>query len=308
MNAADIRSLLFVPGDSDRKAAKAMDSAADAVILDLEDAVAPQAKDQARQVTRAVLDGASRRGKPVFVRINALGSGLALHDLAAIVGGKPWGIVLPKCDNAGDLDLLSHYLDVLEVREGIEPRSVAILAIGTETASATLNLGNVHRDHNPRLWGIMWGGEDLSASLGAQANRDGMGRYTFPFQIARSQCLYAANAAQVVAVDAVHPAFRDLDALAQEAAEAARDGFVAKAAIHPDQVDIINRAFSPTAEQVAWSRQVMELLADVAVARLGGGMIDLAHKRIAERILKRAARRPAQHSSAPRPGTAGHRP
>jgi citrate lyase subunit beta/citryl-CoA lyase len=289
MEGAGIRSLLFAPGDSEAKASKALASSADAVILDLEDAVAPEAKSRARQQVRELLDNAPRGDRAVFVRINALDSGLAADDLAATVAGKPWGIMVPKCGSLAEIDRLDHQLDVLEARDGIERGSTRILVIGTETAGSTLDLILARGPVTRRLWGVMWGSEDLAASLGAENNRDADGKLTLPYQMARSHCLYAAATLGVAAVDAVHLDFRDSLALAMETRHAVRDGFTAKAAIHPAQLDVINSTLTPADEQIAWARQVDELLANDAVARLDGRMIDLAHKRIAVRILARAA-------------------
>jgi citrate lyase subunit beta / citryl-CoA lyase len=287
MNGAGIRSLLFVPGDKEALILKAFSSQSDAVIIDLEDAVAPENKIAARAVTRGVLDGAARNGKPVFVRLSAYDTGMTAADAAAVLGGKPWGVVLPKCQGAADLTRLSHQLEVLEAREGIAAGMTRILSVATETAASTLALSQSATCD--RLWGLLWGGEDLAAALGVTRNRDEGGAYTFPFQFARSQCLYAANAVSAVAVDAVYTDFRDPEGLEREARAGLRDGFTAKAAIHPAQVDVINRVMTPDKEHLDWAQQVVEILADQAVARLDGRMVDLAHKRIAERLLARAA-------------------
>jgi citrate lyase subunit beta/citryl-CoA lyase len=289
MHPDGIRSLLFVPGDNAKLIGKALSSQADAVILDLEDAVAPEAKVAARTIVREALDSLDRNGKAVFVRVNALETGLALADLSAVVGGLPWGVVLPKCQGNQELLRLSYYLEALETQQDVLPGTVRVLAISTETSGATLNLGSTAPPAPPRLWGSMWGSEDLAASLGAIGNRDGNGNYTFPYQSARSQCLYAASTLGIAAVDSVWTDIRDLDGLEREAREGLRDGFIAKAAIHPAQVDVINRAFTPSAARLEWARRVIDLLADRGVARLDGVMVDLVHKRIAERLLLRAA-------------------
>lgn len=286
---AGIRSLLFVPGDNEKLILKAYASAADAVIIDLEDAVAPDRKMAAREVTVAALRAAERGGKPIFVRVNAFDTGLTAGDLAAIMPGAPWGVVLPKWQGEADTRRLAHYLDALEAREGLAEGTTRIMSVATETARAVLALSQAEAPAHPRLWGMLWGGEDLSAALGASGNREADGHYTQPFQHARTQCLYAANALGVVAVDAVHTDFRDLTHVEREAQLACRDGFGAKAAIHPAQAEVINRVMTPTDEQLAWSRQVMELLEDRAVARIDGKMVDIAHKRIAARLLARAA-------------------
>jgi citrate lyase subunit beta / citryl-CoA lyase len=197
--------------------------------------------------------------------------------------------MLPKCAGQNDLEQLSFYLDALEAREALAAGSTRILAISTETAAATLNLGSTRSAAPSRLWGTMWGSEDLAASLGASANRDDDGRYTFPYQSARSQCLYAASALGITAIDAVWTDFRDFEGLERETSEGLRDGFSAKAAIHPAQVEVINRVLTPRPEQLEWANAVVDLLQKTGVARLDGKMVDLAHKRIAERLLKRAA-------------------
>lgn len=284
-----IRSLLFVPGDNERLIEKALASQADAVIVDLEDAVAPENKARARAVTSEALAGRAGAAKPVLVRVNAFDTGLTCHDLAGVIAAAPWGVVLPKCAGMAEVARLSHHLEALEAREGIATGATRIMTVATETAAATLRLGAPEADPTGRLWGMLWGGEDLSAALGAQANRDEGGGYTLPFQFARAQCLFAANALGVVAIDSVYVDFRDPEGLAAEARQGLRDGFSAKAAIHPAQVDIINQVLTPTPDQLAWAREVMALLADRAVARMEGRMVDLAHKRIAERLLARAA-------------------
>lgn len=286
---AGIRSLLFCPGDNEKLIGKALASAADAVIVDLEDAVAPENKARAREVTREVLSGGGRGTKPVLVRLNAFDTGLTAGDLAAVMPARPWGVMLPKAEGAADLDRLAHFLEALEAREGGEPGATRIMTVATETAGAVLNLARPQSGADARIWGLLWGGEDLSASLGALANRDEGGAYTFPYQHARAQCLYAANAIGAAAVDAVYPDFRDLEGLEVEAKAGLRDGFTAKAAIHPAQVEVINRVMTPSAAQLDWARQVVELLADVGVARIDGKMVDIAHKRIAERLLGRWA-------------------
>ncbi|WP_417722653.1 HpcH/HpaI aldolase/citrate lyase family protein [Salipiger sp.] len=289
MDGGGIRSLLFVPGDKEALIRKALASQADAVIVDLEDAVAPADKAGARRVTRDVLSEADRRGKPVLIRLNAFDTGMTAQDLAAVMPARPWGIVLPKAGGAADLERLAAFLEVLEAREEIAGGTTRIMTVATESAEATLNLARPHSGAGARVWGLLWGGEDLSASLGAMANRDESGGYTFPYQYARSQCLFAANAIGAVAVDAVHVDFRDSAGLEAETRAALRDGFGAKAAIHPAQAEIINRVMTPTENQLAWAREVVDLLQHAGVARLDGRMVDIAHKRIALRLLGRAA-------------------
>ena len=284
-----VRSLLFVPGDNEKMIHKALASKADAVIVDLEDAVAPENKLKAREVSNAVLSTRDHGEKPVFVRVNAFDTGETVHDLAAVMGAFPSGVMLPKCEGMDEVVRLSHHIDALEAREGTEIGSTRILTVATETAKATLNLGSPQPDVTGRLWGMLWGSEDLKATLGSQANRDEEGRYTFPYQLARSQCLYAASALGVVAIDSGYTDFRDLEGLAEETRLGLRDGFTAKAAIHPAQAETINEIMTPTQDQLKWAEQVVDVLKDKAVARIDGTMVDLAHKRVAEQLLARHA-------------------
>ncbi len=285
-----MRSLLFVPGDDERKIAKALDSAADALILDLEDAVAPPRKAAARVVCAAALRNA-KTSKALFVRINALDTADAALDLAAVVAAKPFGIVLPKCRHGDDARRLARELDVMEARAGIVPGSLRILAIATETAGSLFGLGSYAEPPIPRLFGMMWGGEDLAADIGAMANRDANGRYTAPFALARTLCLIGAAAASVLPIDAVYTDFRNSDGLRAEALKGLRDGFGAKAAIHPAQAAVINEAFTPTQADIERARQVVaafDAVGEAGVAAIDGKMLDRPHLRSARRMLDRA--------------------
>jgi citrate lyase subunit beta/citryl-CoA lyase len=285
-----MRSLLFVPGDSERKIAKGLASSADALILDLEDAVAEDRKEAARGLCAEVLAAADGK-KPLFIRINPLETAQALPDLAAVIRWRPFGIMLPKCLGSTDIQRTGCYLSALEARDDLPLGSITILPIITETATAMLGLSDYARQPADRVYGMLWGGEDLAADIGARANRDGEGRYTPPYAFARTQCLLAASAASVKPIDAVYTDFRDLDGLRAEAEIAARDGFVGKAAIHPDQVDIINQAFTPTESQLNWARRVVAAFeaSGAGVAALDGRMLDRPHHRAALGILSRVA-------------------
>jgi citrate lyase subunit beta/citryl-CoA lyase len=280
-----MRSFLFVPGDSARKFESAKKTAADALILDLEDSVAPDQKATARTITRGMLD--SRKvGQKLFVRVNALDTGLTLADLAAVMPGRPDGIVLPKCAGAADVNRLALYLDAFEAASGIEAESTRIVVVATETAQAVLKLHD-YEGASPRLWGMMWGAEDLAASLGSSRNRTD-GRYHSPFLLARDLCLISAAAAGVVAIDTIATDIDDLAALKDEAAAARRDGFLAKAVIHPKHVDVVNAALTPTDEEVAWARQIVKAFDDnpnSGVVKIDGKMIDKPHLRAAVKIL-----------------------
>ena len=281
-----MRSFLFVPGDSERKLAKGAGSGADALVLDLEDAVAEDRIDIARGMVRDYLQSNRDRSRTrLWVRINPLSSEKALPDLAAIVAGAPDGILLPKLTSAGDLALLDNYLTILEVREGIERGSVKVLLVATETAAAVFNLGS-YKDVSKRLWGMTWGAEDLSAALGASTNRDESGELEFTYRIARSMCLLGAVAAEVEPIDTVFTNFRDTEGLIRESVAARRAGFTGKIAIHPDQVEPINRSFTPTAEEIEYARRVVAAFSSGAgTVGLDGKMLDMPHLKQARRVL-----------------------
>lgn len=283
-----MRSFLFVPGDSERKFARAAEGAADALILDLEDSVAPVGKVAARQVTAGML-AAPRGRQQRYVRVNALDTGLTLADLAAVMPARPDGIVLPKCADAGQVRQVSLWLDAFEAAAGAAPGATRILAIATETAGSLFGLGS-YAEAGPRLSGLMWGAEDLSASLGASANRLD-GRWLAPFRLARDLCLAGAAAAGVPAIDTVHVDIEDLAGLEADAREARRDGFAGKAVIHPKHVDVVNAVFTPAPEELDWARRVVAAFAtaaDAGVLRMDGKMLDRPHLRLAERLLAAA--------------------
>lgn len=285
-----MRSLLFVPGDDERKIAKGLGSTADALILDLEDSVAPQRKAAARELCAATLRSA-RSAKTLFVRINALDTADALLDIAAIVPARPFGLMLPKCRGGEDIRTLDEHLSRHEAKAGVAAGQTRILPIVTETGASMFGLGSYGPPAHPRLCGLMWGGEDLAADLGAIANREANGAYTAPYQLARSLCLCAAAAVSVPAIDAVYTDFRDTEGLKAEAVEGLRDGFSGKAAIHPDQVAPINAAFTPTAADVERARRIVaafEASSATGVASLDGRMLDRPHLRSAQRVLARA--------------------
>jgi citrate lyase subunit beta/citryl-CoA lyase len=285
-----MRSMLFVPGDSPRKFDKAAQGAADALILDLEDSVAPEKKDEARALTRTMLQ-APRTAQRRYVRVNALDSDRTLGDLAAVMPAAPDGVVLPKSRGGEDVRRLGLWLDAFEAAAGLAAGTTRIVVVATETAGAIFGLAS-YQDCSPRLEGLMWGAEDLAASLGASENRGG-GALHSPYRLARDLCLMGAAAAGVTAIDAVYTDIDDLAGLEQDTRAARRDGFGAKALIHPKQVEIVNAAFTPTAEERAWAEKVVAAFAanpDAGVLRLDGRMIDRPHLRAAETILGRLAR------------------
>ena len=286
-----MRSFLFVPADSERKLAKGPASGADGLILDLEDSVATDRKMVARDMALAYLRSADRaKGPKLYVRVNALDTGLTLGDLAVVMQGKPDGIVFPKCVGQKDIDLLATYLDALETREGTEAGTTRILTIATESAAAILALTAAPAKH-PRLIGHSWGGEDLMADLGALAKGPSPGVYDDTFKLARTINLMASVAAGVTAYDTVYPDIRNVEGLRAEAHEARRMGYGGKIAIHPDQVAIIHEVFTPSAAEIDWARKVIAVFEGnpgAGVLTMDGKMLDKPHLVLARRLLSRA--------------------
>jgi citrate lyase subunit beta / citryl-CoA lyase len=284
-----MRSFLFVPGDSERKLARGPAAGPDGLILDLEDSVAADRKLVARDMVLAYLKSNDRKGPRLYVRVNALDTGLTLADLAVVMQGRPDGIVFPKCVGQAELDLLAHYLDALEAREGIDAGATRILTIATESAAAVLALATAPSRH-ARLIGHSWGGEDLMADLGALAKGPEPGLYDDTFKLARTVNLMASVAAGVTAYDTVYPDIRNIAGLRAEATDARRMGYGGKIAIHPDQVAIIHEVFTPSAQEVDWAQRVIaafESNPGSGVLTLDGKMLDKPHLVLARRLLAR---------------------
>lgn len=278
-----MRCLLFVPADSERKLLRAADIEVDALILDLEDAVAADARPRAREMAREFL--AERDN--VWVRVNPLTTPDAETDLAAIMPGGPAGIVLPKPQSAQDVVQLSDHLDFLEREHALPSGSTRVISLCTERVKALFSLGD-YAQPMPRLHGLSWGAEDLSAEIGAKANRDEDGNWLPPYELARSLCLFAAHAAGVAAIDTVFTDFRDEAGLVRYATNAARDGFSAMLAIHPAQVDVIQSAFMPGDDEIARARRIVALFEahpDEGALSLDGMMLDRPHLIQAQRIV-----------------------
>jgi citrate lyase subunit beta/citryl-CoA lyase len=276
-----LRSLLFVPGDRPDRMEKALGLGSDALILDLEDAVAPAAKAEARRGVAAFVNLHSTA--PLWVRINPLDSPDCEKDLAAILPSHPDGIVLPKAEGGASVAELARRL----TEQG--NATAQIVAIATETPAAIFQLGTYGGAR--RLAGLTWGAEDLPAAIGASTSREADGAYTPPYELARSLCLFGAAAARVPAIETVYPAFRDLEGLAAYAGRARRDGFSGMMAIHPAQVPVINAAFTPTEAEVAHARAVVaafEANPAAGVLSLEGRMIDRPHLVQAHRTLAAA--------------------
>ena len=282
-----LRSLLFVPGDSPGKLAGGARHGADALILDLEDSVAPARKVVARELVRDYLQRADRvSGGRCYVRINSVQSGAAWRDdLAAVIPGRPDGIVLPKSEPAL-LTEVDRQIDRLQ-EAGAGEWPLRIIAIATETATALFAIGH-YRGASRRLEALTWGGEDLAAELGA-VNRDQHG-YGDTFRLARSLCVLGASAADVTAIDSACMDYQDLQALEDECRQGRRAGFTGKLAIHPRQVAVINEAFTPSEAEVGWAKRVVAAFAsqpELGVIGIDGKVIDRPHLRLAERLLAR---------------------
>ncbi len=276
-----LRSLLFVPGDRPDRMEKALGAGADALILDLEDAVAPQNRQVARHEVAHFLD--KHNEKRIFVRVNPLDSQENDKDLNAILPSHPDGIILPKAEGGASVTELARRLS----ERG--NATAQILAIATETPAAIFQLGSYGGAR--RLLGLTWGAEDLPAAVGAATSREEDGRFTPPYELARSLCLFGAAAAGVLPIETVYPAFRDLEGLAAYAARARRDGFLGMMAIHPSQIPVINDAFTPSEAELAHARAVIaafEANPGVGALSLDGRMIDRPHLVQAQRILSQA--------------------
>ena len=285
-----LRSLLFIPGDSEKKLGKVDDTPADAFILDLEDSVAPARKPAARDMVLGVLEARPRttRKAALWVRINPLDTEYPLLDLAAMVAAEPDGIMLPKVNGPADVLRVSHYLDALEVAAGIAPGSIAILPVATETAASAFRLGDYATAGLARLYGLTWGAEDLSSAIGASGNKDASGEWAFTYRMVRSLCLLGAHAAGGAAVDTLYVDFRDTEGLRASSRASRAEGFSGRLAIHPAQVEAINAAYSPSPEEVDFAHRVVALFAanpDAGTVGLDGRMLDMPHLKQAQKTL-----------------------
>jgi len=295
----DARSWLFAPGDSERKMEKATAGAADVVLFDLEDAVAEPEKPKARAQIAAFLGTRPADHSRLWVRINPLQGSHALADLAAVMPGRPGGIMLPKSRGRADVECLDRHLTQLEISAGIEPGATKVIALVTETAESMFTTGTY--GGTPRLAALTWGAEDLADAVGAADNRNADGSYAFTYELARSFCLLGAAAAGVSAVETIHGDFRDESGLRRRAQQARRAGFRGMLAIHPAQVDVINDAFTPSAEEVQAAREIVDLFAvnpGAGVVAHKGAMLDRPHLARAQALLRLAARSSLRQASA----------
>ena len=286
-----MRSFLFVPAIGGSKLDKAMASGADAVILDLEDSIAPERKADARAAALEFLKAAQgKKDRPrLMVRINGLDTGMTDADLDAIVAGAPYAVLFPKAEGGATVTHLDAKLTAREAIAGLPDGSIKILAQTVESAAGLFTAGS-YRDSSARLIGMTWGPEDLSSELGAEANREADGTLTEPYRLARAMCLYGAAAAKVPAIETIHVDFRNLDALRQDTELSRRDGFTGRLAIHPAQISVINEVFTPSAEQIEKAKAVVAAFAaqpGAGTVGIGGKMYDQPHLKRAQALLAR---------------------
>ncbi|ARU17885.1 HpcH/HpaI aldolase/citrate lyase family protein [Croceicoccus marinus] len=286
-----MRSWLFAPGDSERKMLKCAESDADIALFDLEDAVTVDRKPDARSMVRDLLHSRDSGRERLWVRINPVDGPFAVDDLAAVMPGRPGGIMLPKSRGRRDVELLDHYLTALEAANGIAQGSTKVIALVTEAAEAMFTTGDYAGA--PRLAAMTWGAEDLADALGASNNRDASGDYDFTYRLARSLCLIGAASAGVLPIETIHGDFRDIDGLRARADMVRAQGYRGMLAIHPAQVAVINEAFTPSEKEIAAAQEIVDLFAaNPGVGAIGykGGMLDRPYLARAETVLRLAGR------------------
>jgi len=286
-----MRSLLFVPADGGSKLDKAMASGADGVIIDLEDSIAAESKESARKLALDFLKSAqSRKDRPqLLVRINGLDTGMTDADLDAVVPGKPDAVLLPKAEGGVTVIHLDAKLTVREALAGLPEGKIKILAQTVESPAGLFSAGS-YRNCSARLIGMTWGPEDLSAELGAEANREIDGTLTEPYRIARAMCLFGAAAAKVSAIETIYVNFRDTDVLRKDTELARRDGFTGRLAIHPAQVPVINEVFTPSTAQIEKAKAIVaafEAKPGAGTVGMDGKMYDRPHLARAQALLQR---------------------
>ncbi|MPS67786.1 MAG: CoA ester lyase [Novosphingobium sp.] len=285
------RSWLFAPGDSEKKMTKAMEGEADIVLIDLEDAVATDAKAAARvMVHDFIAANPGQRGR-LWVRVNPMDGPHTLADLVAVMPARPGGIMLPKVYGRQDVETLDRYLEALEVASGIEQGSTPVIVLITETAEAMFHTGDYKGA--PRVVALTWGAEDLADSIGASSNRNADGSYSFTYELARSLTVLGAATAGVTAIETISADFKDLEALKARAEKVRRDGYRGMMAIHPAQVPVINEAFTPTEAEIAEAQEIVDVFAaNPGVGAIGwkGGMLDRPYLARAQRLLRQAGK------------------
>lgn len=294
MKRPPIRSFLFIPADSEKKLGKADGSDADALIFDLEDAVTAANKPRARKLLSAFLAARPRgaRRSQLWVRVNPLDTDMTLEDLATVIPHGPDGIMLPKCNGPADVLQVSHYLDAFEQAGGIERGSVRILPVATETPLSAFALGEYAKAGLSRLAGLTWGAEDLSAAMGASTNLDESGRWALTYRMVRAQCLMAAHAAGVQAIDTLYVDFRDESGLRATSRASRAEGFTGRVAIHPAQVGAINESYQPSPAEIEHAQRVVaafDAQPGAGTVGLDGKMVDIPHLKQAQAVLAQSA-------------------
>lgn len=287
------RSWLFAPGDSERKMTKALEGPADVILLDLEDAVSPENKQMARSMVHDFLRANADQRERIWVRVNPLDGPHTLDDLVAVMPANPGGIMLPKVYGRADVEQIDKYLTAFEAAHGLERGATPLIVLITETAEAMFHTGD-YKDA-PRVVALTWGAEDLADAIGASGNRNPDGSYGFTYELARSLTLLGAATAGVSAIDTISADYKDLDALRQRAEKVRRDGFKGMLAIHPAQVDVINAAFSPSADEIAEAREIVAIFgANPGVGAIGwkGGMLDRPFLSRAQQLLAQMSEEP----------------
>lgn len=286
-----MRTLLFVPADSERKLVKAVAAGSDALAIDLEDAVLPARKAVGREMLVEFAKTYTADSE-LWIRVNDLTSGELLRDLACVVKVAPKGILLPKIRDRQDVETVQNYLTMAESMAGLEEGSIKILAIATETPQIIMNMPGLAAKRPERVVGLIWGAEDLSSAIGAGDPRQADGAWRPAYHQVRNQCLFAAHAMEVAVMDTVFVDFRDPEGCRRSAEMARYDGFTGKIAIHPDQIPIINEAFTPTAAEIAFAERVVAAFEGGAGSvSIDGKMFDVPHLKAARRMLEVAAKK-----------------
>ena len=288
------RSFHFVPGGNEKMIAKALTLPADALILDLEDAVTVEKKAEARGVVLRWLQTLDFGPRERWVRMNPLATGFGEADLEGTVQGRPDGYVVPKPRNAADVRAVAVILDRLEEKHGVPFGSIKLVLIATETPDGLLNIAEVVRG-SPRVVATSWGVEDLSAALGLPRTRDVDGNYLDIPRYARVMTVLAAAAAEIEAIDTVFTDIPNLEGLRRECQEAVSMGFTGKISIHPSQIPVINEVFTPSREEVQEARELIAAFEEHRRKGSGafafrGRMVDMPHLNRAEKVIERSRR------------------
>jgi citrate lyase subunit beta/citryl-CoA lyase len=282
------RSVIYVPGDSEKMLRKSAAMPADVLVFNLEDGVAQSRKDVALRNVLHALGQADAADHERIVRVNSPGSEVGKRDIAAVVPLKPDGICLPKMEDAGQIREVDAMVRDLEIGHGIEPESVGLHAM-IESASGVLHAAEIAAA-SPRMASLIFGSADYMEDVRCRPGED-----RAEFMLAMQMLVLAARAAGIDAIDAPCFDIRNAELLARESSAARRLGFDGKSALHPDQLTVINGAFDATEEEIAWARKVLEELDEAeirgkALSLLDGNLIDNPHRAAAQRILRRISK------------------